>query len=238
MHIGILQADEVRPEFQKRFGDYPEMFETLLRRESASSLRFSTYRIQQYHYPASLEACDAFLITGSRNSVYEESDWIRRLGEYVVRLHQARKKLVGICFGHQLIAQVLGGKTERANQGWAVGVQNTRVIEPQHWMIPGMGSFNLISSHQDQVLALPERAIVVAGSEFCPIGGFTIDDHILTFQGHPEFTREYSSTLIEMRRELLGESCYRQGLASLSESTHERLVARWILQFFGINPGP
>ncbi len=236
MRIGILQADEVRPEFQDRFGDYPDMFQNLLRAAAVSeNLEFTIYRVYQNRFPQSLDECDAYLITGSRDSVYDEADWIGTLGRFVRQLHKARKKLVGICFGHQLVAHYLGGKTRAAAQGWAVGVQKASVIETMPWMEPALGEFSLISSHQDQVISLPDSARIIAGSEFCPVGGFVVGDHILTLQGHPEFNKEYSRTLIEMRRQVLGEGCYEKGCLSLASETQEALIARWILNFLEIH---
>jgi len=237
MHIGILQADEVRAELKGRFRDYPDMFQHLLSSVATPrALQFSTYQVQQNRYPNELDDCDAYLITGSRDSVYDDTPWIAVLGEFVRQLHRARKKLVGICFGQQLIAHYLGGETRAAARGWAVGVQHTHVDETMPWMVPACREFNLISSHQDQVIDLPAGARVIAGSDFCPVGSFVLGDHILTFQGHPEFNKAYSRALIEMRRELLGEPCYEQGCLSLQDETHESLIARWILNFLEFSP--
>ena len=139
--------------------------------------------------------------------------------------------MVGICFGHQLIAQELGGETRAAEGGWAVGVQQTCIVEGREWMQPYRDCFGLLSSHKDQVVRLPERARLFAHTAFCPISGFTIDEHIVTFQGHPEFSKGYSHALMDFRRELLGEPVYQRGVASLEQTVHQPLIGRWIVNF-------
>jgi hypothetical protein len=92
-------------------------------------------------------------------------------------------------------------------------------------------TFNLLASHQDQVVKLPPRAKLIAASDFCPHAGFTIDDHIVTFQGHPEFVKGYSRALLEARRQALGEDVFARGVESLDEPVDSALVARWIINF-------
>jgi len=232
MRIGILKTDSVREEFQSEFGDYPAMFRAMLLASADDVvIEFHDYDVQQGEYPASLDECDGYLITGSRESVYDDQPWIHRLAEFVRQLDAERHKLVGICFGHQLIAHVLGGETRAADVGWAVGVQETQVVSPTQWMLPYRERFGLLSSHKDQVVRLPERAEVFASTALCPYSGFTIGDHILTFQGHPEFSKGYSRALMDLRRELLGEPRYSTGVESLGAPVHQTLVGRWIINF-------
>ena len=236
MRIGILKTDSVREEFQHEFGDYPVMFRAVLMANADDvPIEFRDYDVQRGEYPASIDECDAYLITGSRESAYDDQPWIHRLARFVQELDAARHTLVGICFGHQLIAHVLGGETRAAETGWAVGVQETQVLSPAEWMLPYRERFGLLSSHKDQVVRLPERAEVFASTPFCPNSGFTIGDHILTFQGHPEFSKGYSRALIELRRELLGEPGYSSGVESLGKPVHQSMVGRWIINFIASN---
>lgn len=233
MRIGILQTDAVREELQGEFGDYPSMFHDVLARgaDGVAEVGFANYDVRRGEYPATLDECDAYLITGSRDSVYDEAEWIDALTDFVIRLDEARKSLVGICFGHQLIAHALDGETAPAEQGWAVGVHESDVVARKPWMAPSKTTFRLISSHKDQVVKLPSRAELFAGNVFCPYAGFTIGDHMLTFQGHPEFEPGYAARLIEWRRQILGEERYTRGLASLEQPLDDDLVARWIVNF-------
>lgn len=233
MRIGILQTDSVMDQFQPEFGDYPGMFRELLRSEGVT---FADYDVEHGQYPGSMNECDAWLITGSKRSVYDDEDWIARLKDYVAELHEARKKVIGICFGHQLVADALGGKTEPASVGWRVGIIANQVIRQEPFMTPEAPEFNLIFSHKDQVTRLPEGAILLAKSPGCPNAMFRIDEHILAIQGHPEFCKGYSRTLIDFRHETLGEDIYTRGMASLEKNTDEAKVSRWILNFIA-EPG-
>jgi len=230
MKIGILQADSVREQFRKEFGDYPAMFATLLNRVSEQPLTLVTYSANDLEFPEHPEECDGYLITGSRYSAYEQLPWIAGLSDCVQKIVAANKKLVGICFGHQLIAQVYGGKIGQAAQGWGVGVGSAQ-LTPDN----SENSLALLYSHQDQVFKPPLGAQVFASSDFCPVAGFSLGDNVLTFQGHPEFTRAYARKLMDLRRELLGEAVYLAGIKSLEKGTDEVMVAKWILDFFSPN---
>ena len=140
------------------------------------------------------------------------------------------RSVVGICFGHQLMAHFFGGRTTKA-PGWAVGVHASELLVTEPWLSPHADGFSLLSSHQDQVTDLPPGARLIATNDFCPLAGFACGDQVLTFQGHPEFRKGYSRDLMNMRRDLLGEDVWRTGVASLENATHERLVGRWILNF-------
>ncbi len=228
LHLGILQADTVLAHFQSEFGDYPAMFRTLFDTVDAN-IRFSNFDVQQ-GLPARLD-CDAYLITGSRHSVYDDLAWIQPLVKFLEQVLQANKKIIGVCFGHQLMAHFFGGRVEANCKGWAVGVHASTLVRQAHWMHNNAQSFQLISSHQDQVCQLPSNAEVFASNEFCPIAGFTMGNQVITVQGHPEFKKSYAQVLMDYRRELLGEAVYVNGVASLENSMDPALVAQWMLNF-------
>ncbi len=230
MRVGILKCDSVRDQFRPRFGDYPDMFKALFA-EVAADIEFEVYDVERGEFPPSMDACDAYLITGSRWGVYDEHGWIPRLEQYVRELHAAGRPLIGICFGHQLIARALGGQAAKSPKGWGVGIETVNVHADAPWMSPPLDDLSLIVSHQDQVTDLPPGAEVLAGNEFCPYAVLAIDGRILTFQGHPEFAREFSRELIEMRREMLGPELAQSGLDSLRRETHEKHAASWIVKF-------
>lgn len=230
MHVGILRTDTVRPEWASTHGEYPDMFERLLS-EEATDLRFTTWNVEIGELPLTVEAADAYLITGSKSSVYDDKAWIRALEEFVRALHANRHKLIGICFGHQLVAQALGGTVAKSPKGWGVGI-NCYEIDRSALDLADGGEVCLIASHQDQVVALPPGARQIARNDHCEFAGMAIGDHILTFQGHPEFTPAYSREIMHFRREMIGESRVVDGLQSLEDRQHEGArVARWMLQF-------
>ncbi|CAA0114564.1 Gamma-glutamyl-L-1-hydroxyisopropylamide hydrolase [Halioglobus japonicus] len=231
MKLGILKTDAVRPEWVPEFGEYPDMFVALLRQVDPD-LEFAVYDVEQGQYPADIDEVDGYIITGSKSSAYDDKPWIATLMEFVRQLHSRRKKLVGICFGHQLVALALGGKVAKSPKGWGVGLHTHSFNTTPTWHDQGDTELNVLVSHQDQVLEIPSGARVLAGSEFCENAVTQIGDHILTFQGHPEFVSDYSRSIMTFRREVIGEEAYTAGMASL-QGTHEGLrVARWIVKFF------
>ena len=228
--VGILKADSVLNDLKLTHGDYSDMFSRILS-TSARPCEVKIYDVEHLEYPADIHACDGYLITGSKRSVYEEEPWIQRLGDFVQALHQAKKKLVGICFGHQLVAEVLGGKTEKSSRGWGVGRHETQLVIDLNSDARAGTQFSLLSSHQDQVSRLPEAAEILAQSAFCPIAGMLIDQHILTFQGHPEFDTAYASALLQIRRAAVGEAKYEAAVSSFLRPPDQARVADWILRF-------
>lgn len=233
LRIGILQTDSVLEKFQPQFGDYPQMFERVLR----TSAQHSGLQVECVNYPVQLAMptsidCDAYLITGSRESVYDDLPWIVELVKFLEGALASGKHILGICFGHQLMAHFFGGRVTPAAGGWAVGVHTSDIVQRQSWMGTYTGErFSLLSSHKDQVAELPTSAEIFATNDLCPVAGFTMDDQVITVQGHPEFTKPYAQGLLEHRRHMLGEEIYQQGSASMVQDTDEVLVARWLLEF-------
>jgi len=230
MKLGILKTDAVRPEWVPEFGEYPDMFIALLGKLDPT-LAFVVYDVEQGQYPEEIDEVDAYLITGSKAGVYEDRPWIASLMEFVRELHRRRKKLVGICFGHQLVAQALGGRTEKFRGGWGVGVHTQRFTELPPWHDQGEPEFDVLVSHQDQVVRVADGARVLAYSDFCRNAVCQVGDHILTFQGHPEFVPGYARELMEFRRNTLGEETYRAGVASLARPSQSERIGRWIVNF-------
>jgi GMP synthase-like glutamine amidotransferase len=238
MHIGILKTDAVRPEWVSEFGEYPDMFERLVLAADPSAT-FSVWDVEEGVYPSDsdVDTVDGFIITGSKSSAYADKEWIRNLERLVQELHAKRKKMVGICFGHQVIARALGGTVAKSDKGWGVGVNVYNVSElPVQGddEIRGGGSdfLKLVASHQDQVTVLPPGARTLVSNDHCENAGFVIGEHVLTLQGHPEFSAEYSEAIMAFRHDMIGAERVAQGRASLVTHQHEGpRVARWMVDF-------
>jgi len=231
MKLGILQCDSVLEEYQSKFGNYPQMFVDLFQKIDPT-IETQIYHVEIGEYPDSINECDAYITTGSKASVYEELAWLDEFKKFIRTLFAQKIKLAGICFGHQLIADTLGGKTEKSNKGWGVGVSVNRIIEKKTWMQPPLDTLNIVVSHQDQVMQLPDNAHLLASSHFCPNYMYQIEDSIISIQGHPEFSKDYSSTLMKHRAIKLGGKTLEDGLNSLDLETHEIIFAKWLLNFF------
>lgn len=230
MNLGILKCDSVSDIFVEKHGQYPEMFAALLT-PADSHLTFTIYDAEHGELPNHVDAADAYLITGSRHGVNDGFPWIDQLETFVRSLHKAGKKVIGICFGHQLIAKALGGKVIKSTKGWGVGMSQNTMYHHKAWMNSAPQQFNLLVSHQDQVVELPPHAEVLAGSDFCPNYLMQIGDNLLSIQGHPEFTKEYSRDLMVSREDNIGAAQFATAMKSLDMREDDQLIARWIVQF-------
>jgi len=235
VNIGILNVDTLKPEFVENFGDYPAMFTQRLHALDPT-IETVAYNAQEGDYPTHIDAHDGYIITGSKLGVYDDLPWIEELMGFIRLLHAKKKKLMGICFGHQVIAEALGGKTGKAEGGWCAGVYSNQLSEEAKQYGINEVSVNLISSHQDQVQVPADGAIVLASNEFCPFAMTAIDNHILTMQPHFEFTPAFVNELIEMRRHILGEKIYNRAKDSLGLETDHHKVTRWVIDFFKKKP--
>lgn len=230
MKIGILQTDTVPDTISAQFGDYPAMFQRLFLRVEPR-LEFAVFNVVQGDYPATPNACDGYVITGSKASVYDGHEWIATLGDYCETLYREQRKLLAVCFGHQLVAEVFGGKTEQSAKGWGVGVHSMDIVCEKPWMQPVAARLNVIASHQDQVTQLPPDAQRIASSAFCENSMFQLGDNILTIQGHPEFSKDYARTMMQYRAAKLGPETLNAGLASLQKPVDDLTIAQWLLAF-------
>lgn len=234
MRLGILDCDRLDPDLADRFGPvYSEMF---IRGFAALApeLEFRVWSALDGELPEDLHECDAWLITGSRHDAYSDIPWIQALRAWIRQAHDADVKLAGICFGHQVIAQALGGEVVKSTKGWGLGVAVHPMLADAPWMAPARDQIRILASHQDQVALLPPGATRLAGNDFCPNFMFLQGDHIVAIQGHPEFSVEYNRALIERRRGLLPYERYQSSLSSLEGEVDSATMMQWLLQFLGI----
>lgn len=228
LRIGLLQCGHVVPTLAERHGDYPQLFDRLL---APADLDITTYDVTEDGVPSDVSEQDGWLISGSTCSAYEPLRWIPPLEEFLRTVVAERRPVVGICFGHQVLAQALGGRVEKADGGWGIGAHDYEVVVGHPW-IGATTRARMIASHQDQVSVLPDGAEMFLRTDHCPNAGFTLGDDVMTMQPHPEFERALSRELTGFRQATFGEALTAQGLASLDAPLDNHDVARWIGAFF------
>lgn len=230
MKLCILENDNLDAAIAPTYRGYGAMFERLLRQVGASG-ECDIFNTVKGEYPASFDAYDAVLLTGSRADAFSPEPWVLALRRQVEALLQIKKKLIGVCFGHQLIALCLGAAVGRAPQGWGAGRMTYQWLAPDWPGAHGRSHLALLASHQDQVLELPAGATLLAASDFCPVAAFAVQNHAFCVQAHPEFVEDYSAFLLNKRRALLGEEKYTACLASLAQGHEGLAVAGMMLAF-------
>jgi GMP synthase (glutamine-hydrolysing) len=230
MKIGLLQCDSVLDSLQGKHGNYPAMFRDLFKSVD-DSIEITIFNVIEGEYPEDIHAFDGYVTTGSRYGAEDDLPWINELITFVQRLYRENVKLVGICFGHQVIAKALGGQVVKSDKGWGVGVSVNEVANQLDWMQPTKAEMKLIVSHQDQVVQLPEGSQVLAASDFCPAYMYQVGECFLSVQGHPEFSKSYSNDLMESRRDRIPHDVIETGQASLEQDIDDELMTQWIINF-------
>ena len=229
MRIGLMMMGHVDPKSQHIGGDYPELFGKLL---EPAGIELVRYDLDEGRFPDSVDECDGWLCSPSRMSTYDLVPWLADAEHLLREIVATETPYVGICFGHQLLAQALGGLVQKSPDGWGVGVRDYDVVQHRLWMDPQMERFSLIGSHQDQVMRLPDEAELLFSSDYCPNGGFAIGERAWTVQVHPEFIPDLADHLLAGRIELIGAEKVATARASLDRPIDRHVIARWIARFF------
>lgn len=230
LRICILESDDLHPAMQDAFIGFGQMFKQLFSAQE-TALDYQVFNVVRGEYPSPDQHFDAYLVTGSKADSFANDLWIVTLREYLRERFAQGDVLLGICFGHQILALVLGGDTQRSTKGWGIGVHRYRLKHKPQWLPDSADNFQLLISHRDQVTALPKGAQLLASSEFCENAAFMLGQQVLCFQGHPEFTHEFSKTLLAIRQTMYCPAEYQAACQSLVQQHDGHVVAQWMLCF-------
>ena len=226
--IGLLLVGHIDAGSLHIGGDYPELYADIL---GHHDIELTTYRCDEGQMPASLSEQEGWLCSPSRLSVYDDIDWLRDVEQLLRDMVATETPYVGICFGHQLMAQALGATVAKADYGWGIGAKHYDIVEQQPWM-DSADQIVLAASHQDQVQSLPNGARLLATADYCPIGGMLIGERAWTLQVHPEFSPALADSLLSTRLALFGEEKANTARTTLSEPLQQDRIAGWISNFF------
>lgn len=223
MKIGILQCGHAPDKVIADHGDLSSMFQRLL---AGNGFSFDTFDVIDMDFPADVSDADGWLLTGSRHGAYDDLPFIPPLEDFIRKAYAAAVPMVGICFGHQIIAQALGGRVEKFSGGWAIGKQT--------YQADGIGPITLNAMHQDQVTQRPDTARKIASNGFCENAALIYGDRALTVQPHPEFSNVILGDILHTRRNLPGypADIIAGAVADLDSQINPAPVADQIVAFF------
>jgi GMP synthase-like glutamine amidotransferase len=237
MKLTIIETGRPPEPIARDFPGYPIMIEALLRSHMPDLMCETVSLVDGGSLPDHHEVT-AVMITGSPVGVYDPVPWIEPLKAWIQQAAQFNIPQVGICFGHQIMAEAFGGRAHKAPQGWGLGRHAYNIAANEPWMpvsdAINVTSLSLAVSHQDQVLEVPPSARVLAHSPFTPFAALVYDHApALSFQGHPEFCRKFADALIRSRRGTrFPVALADAALESLKEPLDGNIVASWISSFF------
>jgi GMP synthase-like glutamine amidotransferase len=232
MHrIAILLTNNDTSEFAQHFphdGDKVVQLLQTLRPE----WQLTVVPVMEGIFPSDVKDFDAYIITGSPASVNDDSQpWVGQLLTFIRAVDAARQPLIGLCFGHQAVARALGGQVARHAAGWGLGTATTHWQHTRPWMKPALSTTTLMAAHNEQVTRMPEEAVCLGGSDFCPIGSMQIGQHIWTTQYHPEMPLVFMQALLGYLADKLDTNTLARAHASLQQAADVPLFGQWMAQF-------
>lgn len=235
MILGILETGKVPDPLSADYGHYPEIFGRLYR-SADPTIETRAYEVVHGAFPESPTVCDAWLVTGSRFGVYDDEPWIEPLKQFLRDARDAGVPMIGVCFGHQIMAEAFGGRAEKSDKGWGCGVHNYRVANRPSWMADAVDDLAMHAMHQDQVTQIPEDATLLAASTFCEYAmlsyGDAEDPDAISIQAHPEFDAAFGRTLVDMRKnDLIPRDVAESALETFGNSVANSDFARWSLAY-------
>lgn len=231
MKLTILQTGEVPDNLRHRFGPYPGMFERMFD-QTGRGFAYEVVKVSAGEPLPDAGALEGVVLTGSSAGVYDDLPWMEPLRDFIRDAYGKETPMLGICFGHQIMADALGGDVRKSEKGWGLGRHSYAVKAKPDFMRAAPTLLSVACSHQDQVITPPEEAEVILASEFTPNAGLVYrNGAALSFQPHPEFDDDYMLALAELRRGRAPEEVVERAIASATTPSDSREVAGYIARF-------
>tara|TARA_B100000029_G_scaffold483104_1_gene533980 strand:- start:771 stop:1490 length:720 start_codon:yes stop_codon:yes gene_type:complete len=232
--VNILETGKLPETLEKKYGNYTSMFSDLLK-QLVVVTEIKTYEVTRRPIPTNSKEADLWLITGSSCGVYDDLAWIPNLKGFIKQIVLQQVPLLGVCFGHQILAEAMGGRVEKSPKGWGVGVHEYKRLCSTSFSERLGNFFSGYASHQDQVVIAPKKSITVYGSQFCPHSILAYGEknkfHAISLQSHPEFSAALLSDLIRRRiGTTIPTSVGEKGLLSLDEQPDNLKVFKSLLE--------
>ncbi|CAM1503293.1 Fc.00g080690.m01.CDS01 [Cosmosporella sp. VM-42] len=208
LRLAILEADTPQPNTRDKFGGYTGVFTALLTSAAGSAAALAEQvTITGYDvvndlnsYPA-LADIDAILITGSRHTAFESDPWIVKLVEFTKAAIEGGVRVVGVCFGHQIVGRAMGAALGKSDRGWEVAVTEVDLTEKGKEIF-GLDKMHIHQMHRDIVFDFPPNSIPLGSNQICEVQGMYVPGKYITVQGHPEFTEEIISEILFNRHKV------------------------------------
>ena len=235
MRLGILVTGYVPEHMESEYGEYTQQFRRLYQAVDPS-VDVVAVDVLAGEMPDAPDACDAWVITGSKHGVYDDLPWIEPLKDFLRQARAAGVPLVGICFGHQLMAEAFGGRAEKSDKGWGCGVHDYAFQARPGWLEGAKDGFAMHAMHQDQVTAIPQDATRLAASPFCEYAMLSYGNaeapDAISIQPHPEFEVGYARGLVELRKgDLIPDDTADKALDTFGSHVDGEAFARWSLGY-------
>lgn len=232
MKLTIIQTGEVPDPLRDQFGAYPPMFRRMFD-EAGIAFDYDTVPVMDgapLPDPAGLEG---IVVTGSAAGVYDSHyAWMEPLRAFIRAAYAHKTRMLGVCFGHQIMADALGGDVRKSEKGWGLGRHVYEVRNRPAFLATAVPALAIACSHQDQVIVPPKEADVFLASEFTPNAGLLYrNGAAISLQPHPEFEDAYTVALAELRRGRAPDEVVDNAVASIATPSHSRELAGYLGAF-------
>lgn len=230
MKLTLIMVGQTPTPMQEQFKRNPPLFQNMF---GSDGFEFDTVRVLEGETLPAADTLQGIVITGSAAGVYENHTWLDPLRAFIRDAYQAKTPMLGICFGHQIMADALGGEVRKSEKGWGIGRHVYRLTGNPDFMSGMPQEVAIAASHQDQVITAPTCSTVFLSSNFTPNAGLIYDNGAaVSMQPHPEFEQDYSKALVELRRnDPLNDDEVAAGKATLDAPVDSQEVAKRLARF-------